>query len=757
MKAIKSFTTTSKNIIAALLLTFVSGQLFSQDYGKTFVDYNAGTIQPADTLQIRATFVVRSGTMTNCSFADAVPANTSYVPGTLAILTNEGKVYKSFTDAAGDDAGTISGTNITINFGTGATSTTGGSISNTSKPSFYGGTCIMIASYKIVVNSSAAFGSTINIGGGTINYTSGGVSNTITFPSDFILLYQHYAVCSNSVGSNAISTEYSGSFGSGTAKDRGASSNVPASYTYANFSSAAGTPGDYYYGVSNNTSGGSTAATGYSTVNTWAKPDNSQSPSHRIFGLWDIIGDHTGATNTALGNPATDVNSGASGGYMLVINASYKTDTAFLDTVTNLCPNTYYYYSAWIRNMCSKCGCDSNGVGATSPSGYIPTGAGDSSGVHPNLTFNVNGTDYYTTGDVAYTGQWVQKGFVYLTGPAQTSMVISVHNNAPGGGGNDWALDDIAISSCLPTIALLPNKPDTLCMGSDDTVRFQVSSYFNNYAQWQIQQSLDGGVTWSALGNDTTGKASSGTATPVYDSSLSQYQYTITRYYRLDNTHATVMYRMVVATTAANLSSSCAIIGSSMLKITAVDCNSILPINFIYFNGQLDNGLANLRWSAADETEGIAYIVERSTDQANFEAIGTMKGTGTGSGNATYNFVDSKPVLGNTYYRIVLQNGKYQQLSTIVLLSSNAINFEVRSLVNPFNSELSFEVIAPSNDVATFTVYDMYGRVIRQQAQTVAQGINSVRIYNLSSLPMSVYSLKIQYEDKVMVKQVLKN
>lgn len=124
MKTTASFQS-SKNILVALGLAFACGNVFSQDYGKSFVDYNAGTIQPGDTLQIRATFVVKSGTFTNCSFTDVLPANTTYVPGSLCILTNEGKTYKQFTDASGDDAGTVSGSNITINMGTGATSSTG--------------------------------------------------------------------------------------------------------------------------------------------------------------------------------------------------------------------------------------------------------------------------------------------------------------------------------------------------------------------------------------------------------------------------------------------------------------------------------------------------------------------------------------------------------------------------------------------------------------------------------------------------------
>jgi hypothetical protein len=748
-------------ILAIGMLLFISETSFSQDYGKSFVDLSrnisAGTIQPGDTLQIRATFVVKSGTYTNCTYTDAVPAGTTYLPGTLSILTNEGKVYNSFTDASGDDAGTYSAGNITINLGSGATSSAGGTISNTSKPSFYGSTCILVGSFSVVVNASNSFGTLINIGGGAINYKSSGTAMAINFPADNILLYQSYGMCSNSIGGNAITTEYGGTFGSGNAKDRGPSNDVPASYTYALFSSTAGSPGDYYYGVSNNTSGGTTAALGYSIVNTWAKPDNSQSPSHRIFGYWDIIGDHTGASNPLLGNPATDVNSGATGGYMLVINASYRTDTAFLDTVTNLCPNTYYQYSVWIRNMCSKCGCDSNGVGA-SGAGYIPTGVGDSSGVHPNITFNVNGTDYFTTGDIPYSGQWVQKGFVYLTGPTQTSMVISVHNNAPGGGGNDWAMDDIAVSTCLPSIALVPNKPDTLCMGSDDTVRYQMTSYFNNYTQWEIQQSLDSGVTWTLAGNDTTGTASSGNATPVYNASLGAYQYTITRYYRLDHVHTNVQYRIIVASSASNLGSSgCSETSSSIMEIVAVNCSAILPVNFIQFSGLLQNGQSHLSWTTANETEGSNYLVEKSTDQNHFETIGTVAGDAIDGMNANYAFTDPTPVSGETYYRITMVSGRFSVMSNTILISSNAIVFNIQSLVNPFNSQLNFTLTVPGNDQAVMTLYDMFGRQIVQQKQSVMHGINSVHIYNLSHLPAAMYMLKVQYQDQVLARQVLKS
>ena len=752
-------TTAGSNWGFSICLADPSASVPTVDFGKSYVNVtkgtNGGTIEPGDILEVRATFVVKANTAYVCSFTDNIPANTTYVPGTLSILTNEGKVYKTFTDNALDaDGGFITGSAVTINLGAGASSTSGGTVTNTSKPSFYNSACIMVASYRVTVNTAAVYGTKVPVGFGSIAYkNSAGTATTKTFPADTIMVYKNYGICTNTVGTNAILSESGGTFGSGSIKDRTPSSKVPANYTYAPFSNASGMPGDYYYGISNNTSGGTTTALGYTTLNTYPYPTNPQ----RIFGVWDIIGDHTGATNPLLGNPATDDNAGASGGYMVVINASYRTDTAFLDTITNLCPNTYYQYAAWFRNICSRCGCDSNGNGAgVHTPAYVPTGTGDSSGVHPNLTFNINGFDYYTTGDIQYTGQWIQKGFTYQTGPTQTSMVINIRNNAPGGGGNDWAIDDIGVATCSPTISLTPNKPDTLCQGADDTVRFKVSSYFSNYTEYKLEKSVDGGATWTSPGTDTTGAAATGSAIPVYNSTTNQYEYLATRYYRLSLVDTLTIYRITVASTVANLSnSSCALANTAHKLVLGVNCMHVLPVN-ILCKGDVNDGFAKLQWTSSEETGDLTYSIERSDDQVHFIQIGSVAGSTIPGIGATYHFTDPAVLTKSTYYRINMVSHNSNKFSNIVLLSNTDIDFEIRSLVNPFADRVAFDMSVPEDNTATFTLFDLYGRVVKQEKQPVTKGLNSIRMYNVSNLAEGTYTLQVQYMGKVINKRMIK-
>src|SRR4030095_16640414 len=77
------------------------------------------------------------------------------IPGSIALRTNEGKVYKSFTDAFDTDAGYFYtnglDTVIRINMGINSSATARGRLQNNSKPSVFGSTCIIMATYRVVV------------------------------------------------------------------------------------------------------------------------------------------------------------------------------------------------------------------------------------------------------------------------------------------------------------------------------------------------------------------------------------------------------------------------------------------------------------------------------------------------------------------------------------------------------------------------------------------------------------------------------
>ena len=238
-------------------------------------------------------------------------------------------------------------------------------------------------------------------------------------------------LCNGSLGDPVVNITF------GSAGDTGYTSNA---YIYT----SSICPDDGYYTITNSTSG--------------------------CFGdTWHtVMSDHTG-----------------NGDFMLV-NASFTPGDFFVTTVTDLCPNTNYQFSAWIMNVLNKFG------------------------IRPNITFSIEAADgsllgQYSTGDILETVQptWKQYGLYFTTPGANAQITLRITNNAPGGNGNDLALDDITFRPCGPPItAIIVGNKDTvdICEGNNSTYTFNgsVSSGFSvPVYQWQV--STDMGMSWQDI------------------------------------------------------------------------------------------------------------------------------------------------------------------------------------------------------------------------------------------------------------------
>ena len=125
---------------------------------KTATDINGGELLPGDIIEYTVAFV-NSGQdgATNVVVTDPIPANTSYLPGTLEILTNAtGASTGVQTDAAGDDLAEFDAINnqVVFRLGQGATAASGGLVPPSEGASLR---------FRVQVdNDPALYGQTIN-------------------------------------------------------------------------------------------------------------------------------------------------------------------------------------------------------------------------------------------------------------------------------------------------------------------------------------------------------------------------------------------------------------------------------------------------------------------------------------------------------------------------------------------------------------------------------------------------------------------
>jgi hypothetical protein len=439
---------------------------------------------------------------------------------------------------------------------------------------------------------------------------------------------------------------------------------------------------------------------------------------------------------------------GTNGGYMAVVNAAYGINNAVQKTINGLCTDTYYEFTSWFKNICPGCSCDTVGRGATSAQfkNYLvgPKNRNDSAGVTPDLTFQVDGVDYYTTGSVPYDKKWVKKGFLFRTGASQSSAVLTIRNNAPGGGGNDWVMDDISLGTCLPTLQLRPGTNPTYCLNGQVDLSVIVTSFYPNYVSYEWERSIDGGITW------TTAPEMPGPRTYTFTFNGTNYKDTV----NIPSFLATAVkngykYRVKTATSVANLSNNnCSVYNSAnIFTLNVRSTCDVLPVQLLQFSANVEQEHAVLNWIAKGEENLMQYDVEKSNDGINFTKIGAVTAMGSLVSDQSYSFTDPSLLQGKAYYRLKMianANSTYKYSTIINLSLKGGKDFELTNLVNPFASKISFQLAAPQGEKITIELLDVTGRLIQQIKAGVQKGSNIITMETEAPLQKGSYLLRIK-------------
>lgn len=320
----------------------------------------------------------------------------------------------------------------------------------------------------------------------------------------------------------------------------------------------------------------SAAATGYNYLDTDCPNDGQyavRSSTSNCFTTWhSLTQDHTG-------NP---------GGYFMLVNASFQPSAFYVDTVNLQCSNTVYEFAAWALNMIRNAACRNN------------------ANILPNLSFSVEKPDgtvlkTYNTGDIpiAATVDWRQYGFFFAAPPGVNKIVLRIYNNAPGGCGNDLALDDITFRPCGPqvTAAIVNNSNNStvnFCQGSATPISLSstVSAGFTD-AVLQWQQSTDSGKTWI----DVPG-AIDATFTPNFSASTAAASY---------------RYRLAVAKKENGAIALCRVYsGILTVNINPLPAPKIMGKTTICRNSTLSlqtSGTENFSWQGPDGFSATSNVV----------------------------------------------------------------------------------------------------------------------------------------------------
>jgi CHU_C Type IX secretion signal domain len=170
-------------------------------------------------------------------------------------------------------------------------------------------------------------------------------------------------------------------------------------------------------------------------------------------------------------------------GYMMVVNASFQPGK-FYDKTVSVCENTKYELSIDVISVVEP---------ALGPSH-----------IQSDLAFQIDGATVCETGRIPHDNKWYTYRFSFSPKPGVKEVTLSIRNNAPGGFGNDLALDNISFRACGPQIDV--PAIDFFCIGQSKELNavFSNSPYTSTFYQWQFSD--DKGNTWTDLPNGSVEK-----------------------------------------------------------------------------------------------------------------------------------------------------------------------------------------------------------------------------------------------------------
>ncbi|MFZ1692581.1 MAG: T9SS type A sorting domain-containing protein [Flavobacteriales bacterium] len=184
----------------------------------------------------------------------------------------------------------------------------------------------------------------------------------------------------------------------------------------------------------------------------------------------------------------------------------------------------------------------------------------------------------------------------------------------------------------------------------------------------------------------------------------------------------------------------------SLLTLTwtngVIDC--WLPVEFTDFNAFAREAHVDVEWKTSSELNAAWFDVQRSADNSTFETIGRVNAAGNSMSATDYRFMDPKPLMGQSYYRL-------QQVDndgTSALTHSVPVYFKPKDAMlqvypNPVRDELFIALDGAGEGTIAWRMLDASGRTAKAGTLASTGGTQQLNI-GTGSLESGAYMLILQ-------------
>ncbi len=190
--------------------------------------------------------------------------------------------------------------------------------------------------------------------------------------------------------------------------------------------------------------------------------------------------------------------------------------------------------------------------------------------------------------------------------------------------------------------------------------------------------------------------------------------------------------------------------------------NQALPIELIYFDAKLKEGIVKLSWATAAEINNSYFTVERSSDGETFEPVSNQRGANNSTVTLYYSDKDTKPLSDISYYRLKQTDfdGHFTFSDIVTVKNRNDVaesNIDVKSIYpNPFSEECTVNFYAKAEEKVDICLINSTGQIIAREEIFSERGFNDYKFSNLNELKTGLYFITVVCGEQKITKKVLR-
>jgi hypothetical protein len=180
---------------------------------------------------------------------------------------------------------------------------------------------------------------------------------------------------------------------------------------------------------------------------------------------------------------------------------------------------------------------------------------------------------------------------------------------------------------------------------------------------------------------------------------------------------------------------------------------AVLPVNFVLFNADCDNGRMKLLWKTSSEINSRDYTVEKSTNGRTWTTLATLPSSNNPTIDQTYTYTDLNG--SNSFYRVVETGFDGRKTYTSVIRGNCAEKAVFNLYPNPVIDQAVLSIGLEKQTRLRISIVDSKGSLVQQRDVTLPKGTSQFGV-NLEGFAGGTYTLLAQWEDQSRSIQLIK-